>query len=120
MSGEIDMERAKRVAGAAGKGTQVVPLGFRSTNCDLSAERLETATDGNPFAKLQRLSAAAAIGRDRILSLASTPVQYVWQDIAVAAGDSLAFARNETHGCVCTSEGTLIDVFSPQREDFLS
>lgn len=41
------------------------------------------------------------------------------QDVAVAAGDSLAFARNETHGCVCKTAGTLIDIFSPQREDFL-
>ncbi|HPJ03536.1 MAG TPA: cupin domain-containing protein [Candidatus Limiplasma sp.] len=42
------------------------------------------------------------------------------ENYTVSAGDSLAFERNETHGCVCTAEGTLIDVFSPQREDFLS
>lgn len=40
-------------------------------------------------------------------------------DYPVAAGDSLAFERNETHGCVCTAAGTLIDVFSPMRDDFL-
>ncbi len=37
----------------------------------------------------------------------------------VSTGDTLAFERNEVHGCVCTVEGTLIDVFSPQRDDFL-
>lgn len=42
------------------------------------------------------------------------------RDAAVAAGDSLAFAKNETHGCVCRAAGELIDVFSPQRDDFLS
>lgn len=41
------------------------------------------------------------------------------ENYTVSAGDSLVFERNETHGCVCTAEGTLIDVFSPQREDFL-
>lgn len=38
----------------------------------------------------------------------------------VAAGDTLAFASEETHGCVCVEAGTLIDVFTPMREDFLS
>lgn len=37
----------------------------------------------------------------------------------VAAGDTLAFEANETHGCVCKAAGTLIDTFSPMREDFL-
>jgi quercetin dioxygenase-like cupin family protein len=41
------------------------------------------------------------------------------ENYTVTAGDSLVFERNETHGCICTAEGTLIDVFSPQREDFL-
>jgi quercetin dioxygenase-like cupin family protein len=41
------------------------------------------------------------------------------QDDEVTAGDTLAFAKNETHGCVCKAAGTLIDVFSPMREDFL-
>lgn len=41
------------------------------------------------------------------------------ENYTVSAGDSLAFERNETHGCICRSEGTLIDVFSPMREDFL-
>ena len=41
------------------------------------------------------------------------------RDCAVGAGDTLAFERGETHGCVCTAEGTLIDTFSPMREDFI-
>jgi quercetin dioxygenase-like cupin family protein len=40
-------------------------------------------------------------------------------DYTVGAGDSLAFERNETHGVVCTAAGSLIDVFSPMRDDFL-
>ncbi|HKL11205.1 MAG TPA: cupin domain-containing protein [Clostridia bacterium] len=35
------------------------------------------------------------------------------------AGDSLYAASQEEHGCVCIEEGTVLDVFSPQREDFL-
>ena len=42
------------------------------------------------------------------------------KEVTVSAGDTLAFERNETHGCVCTAAGTLIDVFSPMRDDFLS
>ncbi len=41
------------------------------------------------------------------------------KEYEVTAGDTLAFERNETHGCVCKSAGTLIDIFSPMREDFL-
>ena len=41
------------------------------------------------------------------------------QDYEVKAGDTLAFEKNETHGCVCKAAGTLIDFFSPMREDFL-
>ncbi len=40
-------------------------------------------------------------------------------DYEVSAGDTLAFERNETHGCVCCAAGTLIDVFSPMRDDFI-
>ena len=41
------------------------------------------------------------------------------REYPVQAGDTLAFERNETHGCVCTAAGTVVDVFSPMREDFL-
>ena len=41
------------------------------------------------------------------------------QEYTVSQGDTLAFAQNETHGCVCTAAGTLVDFFSPMRDDFL-
>ena len=34
-------------------------------------------------------------------------------------GDSFYIPPHELHGCLCTEEGTLIDVFSPVREEFL-
>jgi quercetin dioxygenase-like cupin family protein len=41
------------------------------------------------------------------------------REFAVNSGDTLAFAPNEKHGCVCMKRGVLIDVFAPMREDFL-
>ncbi|TBL39483.1 cupin domain-containing protein [Hafnia alvei] len=38
----------------------------------------------------------------------------------VSAGDTLYKKPNVMHGCVCVEAGTLIDVFTPQREDFIS
>jgi len=35
------------------------------------------------------------------------------------AGDCFFMVPNVDHGAVCTEAGTLIDVFSPLREDFL-
>ena len=35
------------------------------------------------------------------------------------AGDSFYVAPNKMHGAVCKKAGVLIDIFSPQREDFL-
>ncbi len=37
----------------------------------------------------------------------------------IKAGDSYYIPPHIMHGCVCTSPGVLIDVFSPAREDFL-
>ncbi|MEM1387077.1 MAG: cupin domain-containing protein [Pseudomonadota bacterium] len=37
----------------------------------------------------------------------------------VEAGDSFVIPANTTHGCVCLSEGELIDCFTPRRDDFL-
>ncbi|WND03864.1 cupin domain-containing protein [Temperatibacter marinus] len=37
----------------------------------------------------------------------------------LAAGDSFFIPPHEDHGAVCLEEGTLVDVFSPVREDFL-
>ena len=41
------------------------------------------------------------------------------REITVGAGDSLVFASGQEHGTVCLEEGCLIDVFTPQRDDFL-
>jgi len=35
-------------------------------------------------------------------------------------GDGYYVPPNEIHGCVCKTEGVLIDAFSPIREDFIS
>lgn len=38
----------------------------------------------------------------------------------VAAGDSIYFESNVPHGCIVLEEGSaVLDVFTPQREDFL-
>ncbi|RPD96100.1 cupin domain-containing protein [Candidatus Pantoea deserta] len=37
----------------------------------------------------------------------------------VSAGDTLYKAPHIVHGCVCLEAGTLLDTFTPQREDFL-
>ncbi len=37
----------------------------------------------------------------------------------VAAGDSLYKQPNIVHGATCLEAGTLLDVFTPHREDFL-
>lgn len=34
-------------------------------------------------------------------------------------GDSLVIPTNVRHGCVCLQAGTLIDTFTPRRDDFL-
>ena len=38
----------------------------------------------------------------------------------VSAGDTLYKKPNVMHGCICVEAGTLIDVFTPQRDDFIS
>ena len=35
-------------------------------------------------------------------------------------GDSFYVVSNKLHGAVCKKAGVLIDIFSPQREDFLT
>ncbi len=34
-------------------------------------------------------------------------------------GDSIVIPSGVRHGCVCTAAGTLIDSFTPRRDDFL-
>lgn len=38
----------------------------------------------------------------------------------VSGGDTLYKKPNVIHGCVCLEAGTLLDTFTPQREDFIS
>ena len=37
----------------------------------------------------------------------------------VAAGESFVIPSNAVHGCRCLEPGTLIDTFTPRRDDFL-
>lgn len=37
----------------------------------------------------------------------------------VGPGDSFVVPSGQTHGCVCLVPGTLIDGFTPRRDDFL-
>ena len=37
----------------------------------------------------------------------------------VEPGDSFVIPTNAVHGCVCVEPGTLIDCFTPRRDDFL-
>ena len=40
-------------------------------------------------------------------------------DVEVGPGDTLAFASNQPHGTLCLEAGTLLDIFTPMREDFI-
>ncbi|MBX2884421.1 MAG: cupin domain-containing protein [Granulosicoccus sp.] len=37
----------------------------------------------------------------------------------IGPGDSIVIPTNVEHGCVCLEPGTLIDSFTPRRDDFL-
>jgi len=37
----------------------------------------------------------------------------------IGPGDSFVIPTNVVHGCVCVEPGTLIDSFTPRRDDFL-
>lgn len=41
------------------------------------------------------------------------------EDIEVGPGDSFVIPSNAMHGCLCLEPGTLIDTFTPRRDDFL-
>ncbi len=41
------------------------------------------------------------------------------QTYVVSAGDSLYKQPNIEHGATCLEAGTLLDIFTPRREDFL-
>lgn len=38
----------------------------------------------------------------------------------IRKGDGYYIPPHEIHGCICLEPGTLIDIFSPHREDFLT
>ena len=40
-------------------------------------------------------------------------------DVEVGPGDTLAFESNQPHGTLCLETGTLLDIFTPMREDFI-
>lgn len=41
------------------------------------------------------------------------------EQMEVAAGDSFVIPSKTMHGCVCLEAGTLVDSFTPRRDDFL-
>lgn len=41
------------------------------------------------------------------------------KEFDVEPGDSFVVPTNAVHGCVCLEPGTLIDSFTPRRDDFL-
>lgn len=41
------------------------------------------------------------------------------EETIVGPGDSFVIPTNAVHGCVCLKPGTLIDSFTPRRDDFL-
>lgn len=41
------------------------------------------------------------------------------ESFEVGPGDSFVIPSNTVHGCVCLEPGTLIDTFTPRRDDFL-
>ncbi|MFN4153144.1 MAG: cupin domain-containing protein [Paracoccaceae bacterium] len=41
------------------------------------------------------------------------------RDFEVGPGDAFVIPSNAIHGCVCLEPGTLIDGFTPRRDDFL-
>ena len=41
------------------------------------------------------------------------------EPVDVGPGDTLAFPSNIPHGTLCLEAGTLLDIFTPMRQDFL-
>ncbi|KZM47574.1 cupin domain-containing protein [Labrenzia sp. OB1] len=41
------------------------------------------------------------------------------KEFEVGPGDSFVIPSKAMHGCVCIEPGTLIDTFTPRRDDFL-
>lgn len=41
------------------------------------------------------------------------------EPVTVNQGDTITFLRDQMHGCTCLAAGSLLDIFTPMREDFL-
>ena len=41
------------------------------------------------------------------------------EPVEVGPGDTIAFPSNIPHGTLCLEAGTLLDIFTPMREDFI-
>ena len=41
------------------------------------------------------------------------------KDVEVGPGDTIAFPPDIPHGTLCLEAGTLLDIFTPMREDFI-
>lgn len=41
------------------------------------------------------------------------------KDVEVGPGDTIAFPPDIPHGTLCLEAGTLLDIFTPMREDFV-
>ena len=41
------------------------------------------------------------------------------ESVEVGPGDTLAIPSNANHGTLCLEAGTLLDIFTPMREDFV-
>ncbi len=41
------------------------------------------------------------------------------KEMLVGPGDSFVISSHVVHGCICIEPGTLIDCFTPRRDDFL-
>ncbi len=42
------------------------------------------------------------------------------EEVLLRQGDSIVVPGGSVHGTVCVEQGTLLDIFTPQREDFLA
>lgn len=42
------------------------------------------------------------------------------EQVTVAVGDSIYFKPNQLHGVKCLEPGTILDTFTPMRDDFIN
>ena len=73
--------------------------------------KFETGAVGAPHTHFHSQASYVASGKFKVTIGGVTKV--------VAAGDGYYVEPDELHGAVCLEAGVLIDVFSPQRTDFL-